>query len=431
MSKKYSAPATGGANSLPGPEDIHRQILPNGITILARANFNSPSVSLTGYLAAGSLFEPDEKLGLADFVASGLMRGTQEHSFDEIYNQLESVGAGLGYDSGMHTTGFSGRALAEDLGLLLDLLSETMRRPVFPEAEVEKLRSQLLTGLAIRSQDTSDMADLTFDEILFRGHPYARPEDGHPETIKAIGRADLQEFHRRGFGPRGLVIALVGAVEPKRAVELVAGALGDWQNPEQRQTPTLPELKPLDETTQRHIAIAGKSQADLVIGTGGPRRKAPEYLAASLGNSVLGQFGMMGRVGDVVREKSGLAYYAYSNLSAGLGPGSWTVSAGVNPANLRKAGDLIIKELRRFVKDGVTGEELADSQANFIGRLPLSLESNGGVAGALINIERYDLGLDYYRRYPDLVRGVTAAEVLEVARTYIDPERLAVATAGP
>ena len=107
----------------------------------------------------------------------------------------------------VHTTGFHGHALVEDLTLLLDLLSETLRQPVFPDDEVEKLRHQLLTGLAIRAQDTSDMADLTFDEILFHGHPYARPEDGFPETIQAITRQDLAEYHRKSFGPRGMVIA--------------------------------------------------------------------------------------------------------------------------------------------------------------------------------------------------------------------------------
>lgn len=417
--------------SLPGPENIHRQVLPNGIIVLARANFNSPSVSISGYIHTGSLFDPDEKLGLADFAASALMRGTAKYSFDELYNQLESVGASLGFDSGLHTTSFHGRALEEDLLLLLGLLSETMRHPTFPKEEVEKLRHQLLTGLAIRMQDTSDMADITFDEILYHGHPYARSEDGNSQTIKAITRGDLVKYHQRCFGPRGMAIAIVGAVEPKRAVELVQRALGDWKNPSQPEVPSLPELKLLDETVRRHFAIPGKSQADIVIGTNGPRRKDDDYMAAALGNSVLGQFGMMGRIGESVREKSGLAYYAYSNLSSGIGPGAWTVSAGVNPGNVRKASDLIIKEFKRFIKVGVTKQELSDSQANFIGRLPLSMESNGGVANALLNIERYQLGLDYYRRYPDLVKTVKPTGILEVARKYIDPDRLAMATAGP
>jgi len=140
---------------------------------------------------------------------------------------------------------------------------------------------------------------------------------------------------------------------------------------------------------------------------------------------------MMGRIGDVVREKSGLAYYAYSSLSSGLGPGSWEVSAGINPQNVKKASDLIIDELKRFVQEGVTADELADSKANFIGRLPLSLESNGGVANALLNIERYDLGLDYYRRYAGLVDEVNREDVLNTARKFIDPDRLAIAVAGP
>jgi zinc protease len=417
--------------SLPGADDIYRVVLPNGITVLARPNFNSPSVSISGYLWAGALTETDDKLGLADFVASSLARGTQKRSFDQIYNELEAVGASMGFNSGTHTTSFGGRALVEDLPLVLNLLSESLRWPTFPKIEVEKLRIQLLTGLSIRAQDTSDMADMIFDQILFKGHPYSRPGDGYPETIKAITRGDLVKFHRSFFGPRGLVIAIVGAVEPKKAVDHVQRVLGGWQVEGQKEAPALPPHSGLVKTVKRHHKIAGKSQSDIVIGTIGPRRSDPEYMAASLGNSVLGQFGMMGRIGDVVREKSGLAYYASSSLSAGLGPGSWDVSAGVNPQNVNKAIDLIIRELKRFVKNGVTAQELADSQANYIGRLPLSLESNGGVAGALLNIERQQLGLDYYRDYAGLVRAVKREHVLETVRKYIDPDRLAIVTAGP
>jgi zinc protease len=220
-------------------------------------------------------------------------------------------------------------------------------------------------------------------------------------------------------------------VKAADAVRQVKRALGDWQAKGQREAPELPSLKPLKKTVSKHHRIAGKSQSDLVIGTNGPKRRDPEYMSATLGNNILGQFGMMGRIGDVVREKSGLAYYAYSSLNAGIGPGSWEVSAGVNPQNVKKASDLITDELKRFVQEGVSVDELADSKANFIGRLPLSLESNGGVANALLNIERHNLELDYYRRYADLVNGVTREGVLNTARQFIDPDKLAMAVAGP
>jgi zinc protease len=359
------------------------------------------------------------------------MRGTKNRSFDAIYNELEAVGASLGFSSGVHHSGFNGRSLAEDLPLLLKLLSEALITPAFPKMEVEKLRAQMLTGLAIRSQDTSDMASMIFDEILFKGHPYSRPEDGYPETIQRITRNDLVKFHREHYGPRGMVIAIVGAVTPAEAVRQVKRALSGWQVKGQEEAPELPAVKPLKKTISKHHRIPGKSQSDLVVGTNGPRRRDPEFMAANLGNSVLGQFGMMGRIGDVVREKAGLAYHASTSLSSTIEGGSWEVSAGVNPANVQRAIDLILSELGRFTAEPVTEEELQDSQANYIGRLPLSLESNAGVANALLNIERFQLGLDYYQRYPDLVMAVTPERVLEAARTYWNPDALAIISAGP
>lgn len=422
---------TDHSSALPGPDDITRMVLPNGITILSRTNFNSPSVVVSGSLEVGGLFDPDEKLGLADFVSTSLMRGTENSDFQSIYDSLESVGASFGFRGRTRTVGFGGRSLAEDLPLLLTMLSDSLRRPTFPVEQVERLRAQLLTGLAIRAQDTDDMASMAFDQIAYAEHPYRRPEDGYPETIQAITRDDLVAFHKKHYGPKNMVIAVVGALDPKTIIEQVSDVLGDWQNADQPDLPELPPLKPLTETVRKHHVIAGKSQADIVMGVAGPQRKDDGYIAASLGNSVLGQFGLMGRIGDVVRERSGLAYYAYSSLSAGVGPGAWYVSAGVNPTNVQKAIDLIVEELERFVDQGVTADELLDSQTNYIGRLPLSLESNTGVAGALLNIERYELGLDYYRRYADLVCTVTLDDILVAARKHLDPQKLVIATAGP
>lgn len=416
--------------SLPGPQDITRSVLPNGIVLLVRPNFHSPSVAISGYLASGSIYDPPGKLGLAHFTALCLTRGTRERDFQQIFDLLESSAASLGYGASVHTTSFGGHALVEDLPLLLDLLADTLRHPTFPSDQVERLRAQLLTHLAIRAQDTSDMASLRFDELLFPGHPYGRPEDGYAGTIGAISREDLVDCHTRCFGPRGLVLAVVGGITPQEVLEAVEHWLGDWQNPAQAEEPPMPPLPERGEMQREYIAIPGKSQNDLVVGTLGPRRVSEDYLPASLGNSVLGQFGMMGRIGDVVREQAGLAYYASTSLNTWVAGGSWEVSAGVNPANVQKAIDLILEELKRFTREPVSVEELEDSQTNFIGRLPLSLESNAGVAATLLNMERFDLGLDYLQRYPKLVADVTPAQVLESARRYIDPERMVIVSAG-
>lgn len=275
------------------------------------------------------------------------------------------------------------------------------------------------------------MASLTFDELVYPEHPYGRVEEGHPETVSAITRKDLVDFHQAHYGPKGMVLAIVGGINPAQVVEQVSAVLGEWQNPDQPQIPELPVWQALPKRVHQRVEIPGKSQSDLVIGTAGPPRKAEDYMAAAVGNSILGSFGMMGRIGDVVREQAGLAYYASSSLGGGIGPSPWAVQAGVNPANEEEASELIFKEIERFVGELVTEEELSDSQSNFIGGMPLSLESNGGVAQALLNTERYDLGLDYYLGYPDLVRAVSREQVRQAAAHYLQPDQLAQSVAGP
>ncbi|MGD8455316.1 MAG: pitrilysin family protein [Anaerolineales bacterium] len=418
-------------NSIPGPDDITRVELPNGITVLARPNFNSASVMVAGYLQVGALFDKDKKLGLADFTASALMRGTEQRSFNHLYEDLENVGASLGFSGGTHTTGFSGRALVEDLDLLLGILAEALRDPAFPKKEVKKLRFQILAGLALRRQDTRDRAAMVFDEIVYKGHPYSRPDEGHPKTVLRIGLKDLKSFHKKHYGPVGMVVAIVGGIDPLEAVDKVRAVFGDWENPRQLPVPGLPPLNPLAESIRQRISLAGKSQSDLIIGAAGPPRSDPDYLAAAVGDSIFGQFGLMGRIGKAVREEAGLAYYAHSSLNGGLGPGSWVVNAGVDPKNEEKAIELIKAEMQRFTTELVEEDELNDTRANFIGRLPLSLETNAGVAGTLLYIEKHGLGLDYLQRYSERIRAVTRESILAAAARFLDPQRAAVAIAGP
>jgi len=418
-------------DSLPGPADITRTQLKNGITLLVRPNLNSLSVSIAGYLQAGSLYDPLDKLGLADFTSTTLMRGTKKQSFQEIYNVLESMGASLGVSSGSHTAGFGGKALADDLPILLEMLADVLINPIFPKKDIERVRSQLLTGLDLRSQDTGEMASLGFDEIAYADHPYRFPNDGYPETIQAIQVNDLADFHQTHYGPKEMVIVIVGPLDPEKTLELVENNLGSWVNKKQPDVYQVPEAVPLEKTIQQHYTIEEKSQSDIILGVVGPKRQWNGFYPALLGNSILGQFGMMGRIGESVRNQAGLAYYAYSSIGASIGPGAWSVSAGVAPENLTKALDLIKIELKKYVDSPVTQEELDDVKSSYIGKLPLTLESNGGVASALLTMERHQLGLDYLHQYEQMITEITPESILKASREYLDPDRLAISTSGP
>ncbi len=417
--------------SVPGPEDIVRQEFPNGIIALARPNFTSPSVVIQGLIQAGSVDEPAEKAGLAAFTAEMLERGTTNRTFAQINEEVEAVGASLWVDGGLHMTGFGAKCLVEDLPLILDILADVLQNPAFPAAEVEKVRGEIMTGLQQRDNNTRAMANLAFRELVYPDHPYGRSGDGYRHTIPEITWDDLISFYQQYYRPQRMMVVLVGAVEPGEGLEMLHKAFRDWQPETPRPPQELPPTRRLTSVQQKTVTLAGKSQSDLVLGCPGLARKDPDYLAANLANLVLGGFGMMGRLGDNVRDELGLAYYVFSRLEAGLGPGPWAAIAGVNPKNVERAVAAILDEIRRLRDTLVSDEELEDSKAYLIGSLPLRLETNEGVARAILDMELYDLRLDYLQRYEGLVRAITAEDVQRVAQKYLHPEAYALAIAGP
>lgn len=418
--------------SLPSSQNITRVTLANGIVVLVYEKFDAQSVVIAGSLRAGSLYESAEQNGLASLTASALMRGAQNRDFATINETLESIGADVDVSAGTNTAGFSGKSLAEDLPVLIDVLADVLRQPTFPPEQVERLRGELLTGLQIRAQDTRYRANRAFHEVLYpANHPYHYSVRGTPKTVSKLTVDDLKAFHTQHYGPQGMIVVIVGAVKAAEAVEVVRARFEDWSNPDQPVEPAIPDVPPITEGRREVVVLPGKTQSDIVLGLPGPSRFSPDYHAATLINSVLGQFGMMGRIGKSVREELGLAYYAYSQVDGGFGAGPWSVVAGVNPANVDLAIDRIRDEVRRLVSEAVDESDLADNQAYFVGHLPLQLESNEGIAYTLRNIETYGLGLDYLVNYRDLIYGLTSADLLAAARHYLNPDKLVIGIAGP
>jgi zinc protease len=417
--------------SYPGPEDVHRHVLENGIVVLVFENFAAGSVVVEGVVRAGALAESREQAGLANMTADMLMRGTQQRSFDDIYEALESVGASLDISSGRHMTDFSGGGLVEDLDLILDLLNESLRYPTFPEEHLERVRGEIITGLQIRANDTRQMAGLKFRELLYGDHPYGQSLEGYLDSVPRIRRQELVDYHANYFGPGGMIITVVGAVAADKALAKIKEAFGDWQHPDQKALPAVPPAPRPLLTLREAVPMAEKTQTDIVMGLPGPLRSAADYLDAKMANTILGVFGMMGRLGKNVREKQGLAYYVHSRLSGGLGPSPWTVSTGVAPDMVEQAITSIKDEIERIQDELVPAEELADSQAYVTGSMPVSLETNDGLAGIISDIELYDLGLDYLQRYPGMINEITPERIQVAAQKYFSANQLAIVVAGP
>lgn len=420
-------------SAVPGPETIEVARLDNGLRALVMESASSPSVVVNGAVYAGSMQEPPEESGLAGFSAAMLDRGTAKHSFSQLADELEAVGADIGFSSGRHTLGFDAKCLAEDAPHVLGRVAEMLAIPAFDEQQVERLRGQILTAIQQRDSNTRRRAGAAFRRLAYGSdHPYGREKDGTTESIQRISRDELASFHFDVVRPEAGIVVMVGAMPAQAAVATLNQTLGSWQptgDPPARPVVSEPE-KHLEQRLER-VVLPGKAQADIVLGNPAIPRRHPDWLAASLANAVLGVFGLMGRLGDNVRDKRGLAYYAYSRLAGGLGPGPWFASAGVAPNQVESATAAILDELHRLRAEPIPADELADVKAFVTGRMPLQLETNAGTARALIDIALYDLGLDYLHRFPEMIAQLQPVHLMKAAQAHLHPDTAAIAVAGP
>jgi zinc protease len=274
------------------------------------------------------------------------------------------------------------------------------------------------------------MASLRFGELMYRDHPYGRSQLGYRETVEGLTRENVEGFYSRCYGATNMTVVIVGAMDRERALDVLQEAMGEWRGANHCQA-ALPLVGPIVEAQMVQTEIPGKTQTDLVLGWIGIDRKHPDFVRAYLADCILGQFGMMGRIGEQVRDKLGLAYYAYTSLDAGLGPGPWAAIAGVAPENVERAIEAILDEVRRLREEPVEDEELADNKAYIIGSMPLRLEGKEELAGQIANVELYQLGLDYLQRLPATIEALTAQDVMQVAQALTNPAAYVLSMAGP
>ncbi len=419
--------------SLPNEKNIAQFALANGIRVLVYENHASPAVVISGYLISGTRdehgFGPG-KLGLASFTSDCLMRGTSRYTYDQIFETTEAIGASASIGAAMHTTGFGAKSLSEDAPLMVEILAQAIRQPVFPSDEVEKERAEWLNDLEERTNSTNAMCGLAFGRLCYpEGHPYHYSADGEMATARSITLDDVRQFHASTYAPQGMVVVVCGAITPKAVRELMQANFGDWSATRIARA-ELPLVTKTPGIQREHITMPGKSQTTVQWGHAALPRTHPDWMACALMNSVLGQFGMYGRMGESVRKEEGLVYYIGTRFEGGPGPGAWSCYAGTNPSTVDRVLELSRAETKRMQQRGVTITELDDNKRYFTGSLPLALETNEGIAGQINNMVRYDLGLNYLLAYPDLVAAVTRKDLQRVAQTWLDVDNFVCVSAG-
>ncbi|HEY9898065.1 MAG TPA: pitrilysin family protein [Pantanalinema sp.] len=409
-----------------------RRVLSNGMTVLVLQNKNNPTVAIDGFVRTGGVHDPEGKEGLASLTASMLEEGTTKRDKLKIAGDLEFVGASVGFSGGTETTGISGSTLSKDLDRTLDVLAEEMMTPAFPESELAKLKANWITSIKQAEEQPATRAGRAFNHAIYQpGHPYYDLDPQQQiKAIESITPEDLRAFHAKHYGPNGVVLAVVGDVSADAVVAKLEQRFAAWPKVAVAAV-SIPDGMPAKASK---TIIPMMDQTNVAIVYGNPttvRRMDPDYYAVRIANFVLGGSPLSARLGIKLRDEMGLTYDARSSIRPTFGPGPWTATVTVNPANVPTALDALKRELGKFVTKGVTADELAKAKTAFIGSSAVDLATNSGMAGSLSSIERYGLGLDFWGRYPKLIQGVTLQAVNQAARKIVKPDAAGLAIAGP
>jgi zinc protease len=408
-----------------------RTVLDNGAVVIAQETSMAPAVTINAAFHAGSLYEPESLTGLAHLTGRVIDRGTRDRSAETIAEQLDERGVGLRVAVSRHTLSISCTCLAEDFEEVLSIVADVARHPVFPEEEIEKRRHETITAIRQDEDNPAVRATETMFDLLYgASHPYARRAKGTLDSLERIDRRSIAAFHAAHVVPSALSVVIVGDIAAAKAVDAAASRIGDWVAAA-RVIAEVPDPPSRRERTESIVTIPGKSQSDIAYGFTTIRRRDPRYHAYWMMNNILGQFGLGGRLADNIRERQGMAYYAYSAFDPSIGVGPLIVRAGVDPKNVERAVAAIDTEVRILGTAGPTADEVDETRASLVGSIPRMLETNPAIATFLQTVEQFELGLDYDQRLPGLLRAVTFDEIAAAAREVLHPDRASIGIAGP
>jgi zinc protease len=402
-----------------------------GTKCLLYQNTTNPTVAVHGSILAGTSSEPPGKSGIAELTTRLLIRGTRKLSAPKIADLLESVGAAISFRNSQDSIVFQTRMTSQWTKRVLGILAECLTKPAFTEKDVNREREGLLTDIRLRDDDTTRRGMRELSTLMYpRGHPYRRDRFGTSDTVKGLDRRDVKNYYEDVVANAPVIVAMAGYLDKNSQTNWIQHTFGKrdrikkFENRRNEQLPT-------PKAARKEVVMHHKMQSDILIGGVAVSRTSENYEALNLLNTILGELGFMGRLGERVRDKEGLAYSCSSFINAGLAGGSWTALAGVNPRNITKAMELMMEEIERVRRELVSEQELADSKQNQLGSALMELESTEGIARTSHNLAHFGLGLDYFQKRRQVFSKITREDLKAMADTYLDRSRLSTVIVGP
>jgi predicted Zn-dependent peptidase len=406
--------------------DIQRHTLPNGLVVITETMPHVRSVSVGIWVRNGSRLEVLEENGLAHFIEHMVFKGTERRTAEDIAREMDSVGGMLDAFTSKEQICFNAKVLDEHLPIAFDVIADLVLRPKFDSEDLRKERQVVLEEIKMDLDNPEYLLHDLFTRGFWPEHPLGRPILGTPETVKKFNREALRTRFQNWFAPDHLVITAAGNVTHDRVLELVQREFGAIKPDGRAESDGAPHTRaPIHLETKKDL-----EQVHLCIGVPSVPLGHEDRFGVAVLNNLLGG-GMSSRLFQNIREKQGLAYAVFSELTPYSDAGMMTVYAGTATETVGQVIDLTIAEFRALKESPVTEEELRRSKNHLKGSLMLSLEST---SSRMSNLARQEL---YFGRFFSLdeilagIEAVTREELQSLAHEYFQTDLIAATVLGP
>jgi zinc protease len=421
---RQAPPAPGTPRNFTIPA-IRRFALPNGLQVRFVPYGEVPKTTIRLVTQTGNVDEQATETWLADVTGSMMEQGTATRSAEQIAQQMAMMGGALDVSVGVNQTTLGTDVFSESAVDAISLIADVARNPRLPESELTRIKTDLARNLSIQRSQPGPIASEKFSQVLFGDHPYGRifPTE---QQLSSYTLDQVRAFHDRNFGAARSFVYVVGKFDANAVEAAIRSNFSDWKggNPA-----TKPSVTPTARRAVYLIDRPGAVQSTLYIGLPMSDATAPDYLAISVMNSLLGgSFGS--RITSNIREQKGYTYSPTSTVTSRLGAGAWTemadVTTNVTGASIKE----ILYEIDRLRTEPPTDAELRGIQNYLAGTFVLRNSARPGIAAQLAFLDLYNLSEDYLRNYVQRVYALTPADIQRMAQTYIDPQKLAIVVVG-
>jgi predicted Zn-dependent peptidase len=405
---------------------VHKETLPNGLVVITEPMAHVRSVAVGIWLRHGSRREPDELNGISHFIEHMVFKGTERRSAEDIAREADRIGGMLDAFTSKELVCFNTRVVDEHLGTAFDIIADLVLAPRFAEDEIMREKSVIFEEIKMVQDNPEDLVHELFSENFWRNHALGRPILGTPETVGALSRSALRDWFGRWYAPNHIVITAAGNLSHAQLLDLVGSRFADRKPSVNGHAESAPS--PAPSVTLRNKPDL--EQTHVCLGVQAYPMSHERRFAASILNSLLGG-GMSSRLFQNIREKLGLAYAIFSELSPYRDTGVLSVYSGTGTDKAAQLIQSVLAEFRNLKESLVSEEELRRAKDHLKGALLLSMESTGS---RMSNIARHHLYFGRFFTVDEMIarlEAVTREDLRDVAQEFFRPGRIAATVLGP